>query len=149
MKTKTILMLLLLVVMGCGKRIDETIENITFTTIAKGTLYGNEKEYITKSNFVISSQSDFNDLISNMSKINNISDTLTEKEIDFSKHQIIAIFDEVKSSGPSDITITKIVERKNYIEVFINKTIKDGAVMNQPYHIVKTPKREKNIILRK
>ncbi|ATA68226.1 hypothetical protein [Capnocytophaga cynodegmi] len=149
MKTKTILILLLLVVMGCGKRIDETIENITFTTIAKGTLYGNEKEYITKSNFFISSQSDFNDLISNMSKINNISDTLTEKEIDFSKYQIIAIFDEVKSSGPSDITITKIVERKNYIEVFINKTIKDGAVMNQPYHIVKTPKCEKNIILRK
>ncbi|CEN38060.1 hypothetical protein [Capnocytophaga cynodegmi] len=149
MKTKTILILLLLVVIACGKRINETIENITFTTIAKGTLYGNEKEYITKSNFVISSQSDFNDLISNMSKINNISDTLTEKEIDFSKYQIIAIFDEVKSSGPSDITITKIVELKNYIEVFINKTIKDGAVMNQPYHIVKTPKREKNIILRK
>ncbi|MDO4783136.1 MAG: hypothetical protein Q4A09_07970 [Capnocytophaga felis] len=148
MKLKTLLTLLLLVIIGCGKKMNETIQDITFTTIAKGTLYGNGKENINKSNSIISSQSDFNDLIFKMSSVNDISNTLAEKEIDFSQYQIIAIFDEIKSSGTS-IMIKRIVEHKDYIKVFINEIIKDEAVINQPYHIVKTPKLEKKIILKK
>lgn len=148
MKTQTFLVLLLLMIAGCGKE-DVTSQNVEFITIAQGALYGNGAENIPKQNIVITSQKDFDNLVKAMNSVNNTSSSFTEMTIDFSKFQVIAVFDEVKMYGKATTSIDKIIEKEQFIEIFVD-TSATGLlpVMNQPYHIIKTKRTEKKIIFK-
>ncbi len=57
------------------------------TLIAKENLHGNGAEGISEQNLIISDQTTWNDLITQMNSVNNVSDNFTETDIDFSEIQ--------------------------------------------------------------
>ncbi|MEL1255639.1 protease complex subunit PrcB family protein [Flavobacterium sp. DGU38] len=121
---------------------------ITFSTIGQYNLYGNGDENISKSNLVISDAISWKNLIAKMNTRNNVSNNFTETNIDFTKYQIIAIFDKIQPSGGHSIDITLITENQKDITIKIEK-LKTGdatLVMTQPFHIVKIAKSDKTII---
>ncbi|MCL2130868.1 MAG: hypothetical protein FWH36_00205, partial [Lentimicrobiaceae bacterium] len=107
--------------------------------IAKGNLAGSEG--IPKQNLVITTQTDWENLITAMNSVNNLTDSFAEINIDFSKYQIIAVFDEVKSEGGWSVDITDITEHSNGIRVsYANLETGDStSVVTQPFYIVKIP----------
>ena len=123
-------------------------EKITPVLIGKGELYGNGKEGIIKQNLVVKTKEEWNNLMNAMNSVNNESRNFTETDIDFSNYQVIALFDEIRSSGGWSIDITDITEYQDEIIVTVENLQKGGmaCVMTQPYHIVKIPKSDKKII---
>jgi hypothetical protein len=111
-------------------------------------LYGAGSEGIAKQNLAIQTQEEWNNLITAMNSVNNVSNNFTETDIDFSKYQVLAIFDEVKGSGGWSIDITGVTEYQDEIIVTVENLQKGGTatVMTQPYYIVKIPKSDKKII---
>ena len=117
--------------------------------IGKGELHGNGSEGITKQNLVITNKKAWDNLVDAMNSVNNVSNSFTETDIDFSKYQVIAIFDQLRSSSGYDISITNITEYADSIVVDVNHVIPNGSVltvMTQPFHIVKIPVSDKSII---
>jgi len=125
-------------------------QSIIPTLIGKGELYGNGKEGIIKQNLVISDKTEWDKLLLAMNSVNSVSNRFTETDIDFSKYQIIAIFDQIQSSGGWTIDITDITECQNEIAVTVENLHKYGVtcVMTQPYHIVKIPVSGKKIVFK-
>jgi hypothetical protein len=129
------------------KLADQNVVNVKISTIAQGDLPGAGEEGITKQNSIITTESEWNKLKTAMNTINTETNNFTETEIDFAKYQVIAVFDEVKSSGSWSIDITEIIEYSDRIVVTV-QNLKKGditCVMTQPYHIVKIPVTEKKI----
>ena len=127
---------------------DETQEfpvSIETSEIGKEALYGNGAEGITKSNFIIVNQSDWNSLITQIDSYNNVSTNFTEINIDFSNFIVLAIFDEVQPTN-NEININSVAELKESILVTITRKVHDATVVTQPFHIVKIPITEKQII---
>ena len=119
---------------------------ITFTEIGKGNLDGNGSENVSQSNLLINNQTDWQNLIDQMNSVNNISDNFTETTIDFDSYSIVAIFLEIKPTG-WEVSITNITENETNISVSIQETEMDNTVITQPFHIVKIPKTNKEIVI--
>jgi len=83
-----------------------------------------------------------------MNSVNNVSDNFQEINIDFSQYQIIAVFDKIYSNGGHSIDIINVKENGKSITVVVNNLLTGDAtsVIAQPFHIVKIPKTEKQII---
>ncbi|MDR2805320.1 MAG: protease complex subunit PrcB family protein [Dysgonamonadaceae bacterium] len=99
-------------------------------------------------NRIITSAEEWNELKTTLrEKVN----TLTETDVDFSTYQVIAIFDEIRSSGGWSIDITGIVEYSDSIVVNVSnlKTGGIASVLTQPYHIVRIPASDKKIVFQK
>lgn len=114
----------------------------TSILIAKGNLYGSGEEGFTKQNMVIESQSDWEELMTQMNKVNNVSKSFTETKIDFSKNSVIAVFNDVKGSGGHKIELD-ISETSEHTLVTVNYISPTGiatTAMTQPYYIVKIAK---------
>ncbi|MFT6959490.1 MAG: hypothetical protein ACJA17_000583 [Polaribacter sp.] len=143
MKTVIIIIFSLLLV-GCPKN-----EEGGFTSLSKGSLFGNGAEGFKKENIVISSKEEWKFFLSKMDTTNNVSKTV-ENAIDFSKEMIIVCIDKVRNSGGFSIEIIEAVTESN---TFLIKVKTKGpkpmdmvtAVMMQPYHIVKIKKTNKKI----
>jgi hypothetical protein len=115
--------------------------------VGKGILYGAGSESIPQQNIIITTFSAWNTLINSMNSANNVSGSFTETNIDFSQYQVIAIFDEIKGNGGWSIDITGITEAENIVVTYTNlKTGNFTDVMTQPYHIVKIPVSNKEIV---
>ena len=71
-----------------------------------------------------------------------------EKDIDFSKYQVIVVSDEVKPYGGWSIDITEVMKYQDKIVVTVMNLNKGNitAVMTYPYQIVKIPVSKKQII---
>ena len=128
-------------------RVFKTI--ITPVLIAQGTFdIGNNS--LVKQNLVIKTQAEFNNLKNTMNFVNtNVTDNFTEKEIDFSKYQVIAVFDEIDNYWDVyRINIEEIIEYSDSLVVSITSPINKGQTqrVSHPYHIVKIPKSEKKIV---
>jgi len=71
----------------------------------------------------------------------NMLDTAT---IDFTAFTLLAVVDEMHTSGGFDINVTDVVEADGIVTVTVETTSQGPgeatAVMTQPYHIVKIPK---------
>jgi hypothetical protein len=138
----TIIFSLLLV--GCPKN-----EEGGFTSLSKGSLFGNGAEGFKKGNIVISSKEEWKFFLSKMDTSNNVSKTF-ENAIDFSKEMIIIFVDKVRKSGGFSVEIIEAVTESN---TFLIKVKTKGpkpmdmvtSVMTQPYHIVKIKKTKKKI----
>ena len=117
---------------------------VNFTEIGKGTLNGSEG--ISQSNITITNTTDWQNLISQMNTVNNVSGSFTETNIDFDEFMVFAIFLEVKPNG-WEIEIQNIVENDNNLVVSKIETEFATTVITQPFHIVKIPKSNKPIIV--
>lgn len=109
--------------------------------IGKGDLYGSGSEGIEQQNLVITSESEWKELLTKMDSVNKVSDSFSETEIDFSKYSIIAVFDAVKNSGGHSLNLV-FQETKDKFLVEVLRKSPDGiatSVMTQPYYIIKIP----------
>ena len=113
--------------------------NIESTLIAKDNLFGNGDEGIIEQNLEITDQNTFDNLISQMNIVNNVSDSFSEIDIDFSQYKGIAIFDEIRENGGHSLELNIMSNSENII-VNITDVVPEGnatTVITQPFHIVK------------
>ena len=108
-------------------------------------MFGNGVENISQSNLVINNQTDWQSLISQMNSVNNVSDTFSETSIDFNNYIILAVILEIKGNG-WEVEISNIVENEANITVTVEEAELINSVINQPYHLVKTPITSKEIV---
>ena len=144
MKNLIYLVLSLFVLTACSNDDNDVIANdVQFTTVGKNTLNGGEN--IPQSNFVFNNETDWNNFLIQVNAINDVSGTFNETEIDFAAFTVIAVVDDIKTSG-SEINIVTAVENTNTITISSELTIYSTTVISQPFHIIKIPKTNKPII---
>lgn len=140
LKKWVLIILPALLMFNCSPE-DITIDNIDTTTtlIAKSNLYGGGAEDISQQNIVITDNETWESLKHQMNTVNNVSNTFSESDIDFSVYQLIAVFDSVQNSGGHSIDLDMIWNSDSVIVNVINSHPVGNAasVMTQPFHIVK------------
>ena len=140
MKKNALIILLAIFALSCNsEEYNLEIVDIESVLITKDNLFGNGGEGIIEQNLEITSQSMWNNLISQMNSVNNVSDNFSEIDIDFSQYKVIAIFDKIKNNGGHSLELNLTGNSENII-VSINYISPKGNVMSvitQPYHIVK------------
>jgi hypothetical protein len=126
---------------------DSDTSNVESSLIIKGDFYSTHQP-IKKENLVIKDQQTWSALIANMGFTLDTNYFFPDQSIDFSKYEVIAVFDEVRNYGGYSIDITKITQTNNRIYVKVEQLKKGGlnAAMTQPYHIVKIVKSDKEVI---
>ena len=147
---RLILCIFLFGVLGCSSTIQpsKTLkkEEIVFSTISKGTLFGNGIEGILEEKFTIKNEKQWQVFLNKINSVNNVSSSFSEININFSNHNIICVFDTIRNTGGYAIEIERVfVEKKNLNRVY-NKKEPDPmemvtTIITQPYHIVKIQKR--------
>lgn len=151
MKKNVLIILLLILSLSCNSGDAESkMINIESTLIAKDNLYGNGAEGITEQNMVITNQSTWNDLISKMNSVNNMSDNFSETDIDFAQYKVIAVFDEIKSNGGHSVEL-ELISNTESIIVIITELVPQGiatTVITQPFYIVKIPTSDLPVIFK-
>ncbi len=140
MRTLAAAIILGLALTSCEKA-STTLPSITSKLISKGSLYGAGQEGITRQNMVIKDASTWNALIAKMNSVNDVSKDFTEVNIDFTNYQIIAVFDDVKSSGGHALDLDVTADSKRILVTVIPSSPQGNAiaVITQPYHIIKIP----------
>lgn len=140
MRKNILVILLLIIVFNCETKDDNSgIVNVESILIGKGSIYGNGAEGISEQNLVITDQVTWHNLIIQMNSVNNVSDSFSETNIDFSEYKIIAVFDEIKGSGGHVLELNITANSHNVI-VSVTDLAPSGnatTVMTQPFHIVK------------
>ena len=130
--------------LSCSDDNNSQNTTIEFTEIANGFLGGQGSEGIPKQNIVIANETDWNNLKTKMNTNVNTTESFSETEIDFSKFNIIAIFEEVKNSGEFHLSIDDIIKKPNNVFVRIKLESPSGPnvinIVTQPYYIAKIPK---------
>ena len=139
-KLSLLLFLGIVLLAGCSNDDDNSeMVNIESTLIAKDNLFGNGDEGIIEQNLEITDQNTFDNLISQMNIVNNVSDSFSEIDIDFSQYKVIAIFDEIRENGGHSLELNIMSNSENII-VNITDVVPEGnetTVITQPFHIVK------------
>ncbi|WP_426432163.1 protease complex subunit PrcB family protein [Winogradskyella sp. HB-48] len=124
--------------------------NDDIVLIGKGNLYGSGAEGLKKQNLIITSSEEWKDLLDKINSVNKVSDSFAEKNVDFSKFTVIAVFDDVKNTGGHSLNML-IQETKDKVIVEVLHKAPEGiatSVMTQPYYIVKIPKSELPIVFK-
>jgi len=139
MKNLLIILLSILILSCSSNDYNPKMTNVESTLIAKDNLYGNGTEGISEQNLIISNQTAWNDLISQMDSGNNVSDNFIETDIDFSKYKIIAVFDEIKGKAGHSLELNIMANSENIIVNITDLSPKEiaASVITQPFHIVK------------
>ncbi|MBI5065915.1 protease complex subunit PrcB family protein [Candidatus Woesearchaeota archaeon] len=73
--------------------------------------------------------------------------------VDFSTEMVLAVYMGAKSSGGYNITIEKIVETEERLEILVKEVNRKPGMMTtmaitKPYHIVKTAKSNKELLFK-
>ena len=140
MKKNILIILILIFVLSCNT--DDDYSNSTHiesTLIAKDNLYGNGAEGITEQNLIISNETAWNNLITQMNSVNNVSDNFAETNINFSEYTILAVFDEIKGNGGHSLELSITSDSENII-VKVADLVPEGnatTVITQPFIIKK------------
>lgn len=76
-----------------------------------------------------------------MNSVNNVSNSFTETDINFSEYTIIAVFDEIKGNGGYSLDLNIISNSENIIVTILDlfSTGNTPDVITQPFYIVKIP----------
>ena len=147
-----IISIFLLVLVGCKSTITKTskIQEVTFQAVSKGALFGNGIEGISESNFTISNANEWKVFKEKIDIQNKVSTSFSKEPIDFSKELLVCVFDTIRNTGGFEIEIENIIIENNGINILY--TTKNPAptdmvsmVITQPYHLVKTQKKEGTI----
>ncbi|MRX69210.1 PrcB C-terminal [Flavobacterium resistens] len=149
MKQIILFLTLALTLASCSNNDDER-SDVAFTTIYQRDTYGAYPGTIPKSNLVITSQTDWNALLEKLNIITQALYISPDTNIDFSKYQVIAVFDEVRKSGGYSIDITKISQSNSQIIVKVEQLNKGNltSIITQPFHIVKIAKSNKKVVFK-
>ncbi len=143
-----LIVLLSIFTLSCNTDDDSEIVSVESTLIAKGELSGNGSEGISRQNLIISNETTWNSLITQMNLVNTISDSFLETDIDFSKYKIIAVFGEIKGNGGHSLELD-IINNLDNIIVKITDIAPEGnatTVVTQPFHIVKITNSDLSIV---
>ncbi|WP_299098539.1 hypothetical protein [uncultured Winogradskyella sp.] len=151
MKIKTLILLALIVTFGCkcNKTSTEMVnKQVEATLISKGNLYGSGSEGLEKQNLVITNENDWTQLLNQIDSVNKVSSGFSETKIDFSKYDVIAVFESVKGSGGHKIDVAVSTTSDNkLIQVKHSAPIGNAtSVMTQPYYIAKILKSKLPIV---
>ncbi|MFC0603735.1 protease complex subunit PrcB family protein [Winogradskyella pulchriflava] len=142
---KTFSIFILLFALNCkSTQNQEKMQNEAIVLIGKGNLYGSGDEGFEKQNMVINNTEDWNNVMAKMNSVNNVTNGFSETKIDFSKFTVIAVFDEVKTSGGHSLELDIKPDSEKILVEIIRKS-PDGmatSVMTQPYYIAKIMKSE-------
>lgn len=152
MKSILVIIIVSVVAAGCPhKNNGQSNQEMKMTTISMGVLHGAGQEGIVKSNLVIETADAWNELVAKLDIVNKVSAGFEELPIDFSKELVLACFDEVRNSGGFSVAMDSIKIENEQLKVFIKKkgpgpTDMVTMSLTQPYHIVKVPKTNKEIV---
>ena len=147
---RLILCIFLFGVLGCSSTIQpsKTLkkEEIVFSTISKGTLFGNGIEGILEEKFTITNEKQWQVFLNKINSVNNVSSSFSEININFSNHNIICVFDTIRNTGGYAIEIERVFVEKKNLNIVYNKKEPGPmemvtTIITQPYHIVKIEKR--------
>ena len=145
---RIILLLNIIILISCTNsetEIENSPSSIELIEIGKGTLTGSGFENISETKTLIKNEEDWNNLISQMNSIENVSSGFNLSEINFETHFIIAIILELKGTGWL-INITEVIENSDNLVVSTKEIDQSTLAYSQPFHIVLIPKTEKEII---
>ncbi|WP_430613059.1 hypothetical protein [Flavobacterium sp. JP2137] len=154
MKYKMMVLTLILLMVGCQKKVEKkstTIPepvNIEFTLIGMGNLLGNGSEGIEAGSLWITGQSEWNDLIEKMNTLYAVSDTFIESDIDFTTFDVIASFDIVRPHTGYVVQVDKITDDSNnrIVQVALRVNNNGFEVPSQPYYLIKMSKSGKTVM---
>lgn len=123
----------------------ESKNNFTVQEIGKGVRLGH---FLTQQNTVITNSAQWNTFLTEIDSSSNFSSTFTETNIDFNQFMLIAVVDEVRTSGGYTIDIISVTETTQNIEVVVDNLQKGNftTIITQPFHIVKIPKIAKPVV---
>lgn len=149
---RIIISLFLLVIIACKSTttITSKVNEVAFQTVSKGMLFGNGMEGISESNFTINNAKEWDAFLEKIAIENKVSTNFSKVTIDFSEHILVCVFDTIRNTGGFEIEIETIFIEKNGENIQYS-TKKPGPtdmvtmVVTQPYHLVKTEKREGTI----
>lgn len=146
-KIHFLLLIMPLIICGCHND-DNVTDEVNYSIIGKGELYGNGQEGIGPSYLIIENSSSWSELTTKMDSYNKVSDTFDD-DIDFRSEMVLAIFDNIRPRTFYSFTITTIQETSS--KVIVNyKTTTTGEgydVINQPFIIIKIPRPDKKEIM--
>ena len=146
----------ILFMVGCSAPKEVLVANadlhqVEFETIGKGSLYGAGEEGIEESNILIRSKQEWQGLKKNIDAVNKVSQNFKEHEVNFEEYYLIACFDPVRPNGGYSMKIKDVLESPTQIEVLIEHPKPQGmaiSVLIQPYHIIRIPITDKDILFR-
>ncbi len=147
MKHKIILLSLLCLLLSCSNNNEIEPEELFVTLIGKGDLSGDGNEGLIKSNLVIKEATIWKELMNKMDTVNEETKYFTETNIDFSQYQVIAAIDKVQGSVHY-LNIIDVAENQTNIVVTVEITVSFLSSIYQPYHIIKIPKTDKEIVFK-
>lgn len=138
---KNLLILLFSILISSCSLNDDNVEmiNIDSILIAKSNLLGNGIEGITEQNFIITDQTAWSDLISQMDLVNNVSDNFTETDVEFAEYTIIAVFAAIKRHAGHSLQLDIMANSENILVNIKNLVPREtkATVITQPFYIVK------------
>ena len=143
MKKLSILSCIIILALSCSNNNNTDLENNSPILIAKGIL--NYSESFNTENLIITNSNDWENLITVMESINeNVSETFSETDIDFTNYKVIAVFDTKNST--TTIDIVNIEETENELIINIDN-LQKGITQDivHPYHIIKIKRSDKSI----
>lgn len=146
---RIIISIFLLVLVGCKSTTTKTskVNEVAFQTVSKGVLFGNGIEGIPESNFTIKNVKEWETFLEKIAIKDKVSTNFSKEPIDFSKQLFVCVFDTIRNTGGFEIEIENIFIVKNGVNIQYSRK-KPGPtdmvtmVVTQPYHLVKTEKRE-------
>jgi len=127
---------------------EEEGKNIVPVTIGKDITYSSE--VIPRQDRVIKSQNEWETLLEEINSYmtnRDIYGLITEREIDFSNYQVIAVIDKPRSNRAT-VTVTDVREYHDKIVVSIVHSVGDATQPSQPFHFVKIPVSDKEIVFK-
>jgi hypothetical protein len=136
----------ILLISGCVKQF--LAQELTFETISKGHYSGHDDKKV----YVIKGTSEWNNLWSIV--CSRIMPKPDLPDVNFNNEMIIAVFQGNCSTSGYSIKVTKIIEKENFVEVFVKETSPSPGSLQfyyntQPYHIVKIKRVDKEVIFSK
>lgn len=146
-KIKIVLVILIssLINIRCVNNEEDDFMPISVFEIGQGSLSGNGIEGIVASDLVISDSTAWNTLINQMNLYNEETSNFAEVDINFTDYLVIASFLDVKPNG-WELDISNVTETTDTILVTKTDQGLDLPVISQPYHIVKIPITNKQIV---
>jgi len=142
---KILLAFSLILFFSCENENESTPTEIAFTEIGKGFLTGSGSEGIIKSSKIIYTQSDWENLVTQMNSSSIVSSSFTETYIEFDFYTVVAVFDQVRQTSNFSIEISRILETSDNLSIsyFIEESSDGVPKTAQPFYLVKIPKTNK------
>lgn len=142
---RILLSIFLLTIMGC-KSTPTKIGVASFQTVSKGVLLGDGIEKISETNLRIGNAKDWKTFLDNI----RVPNSFSKIAIDFSKQQLLCVFDTLRNTSGYKIEIKNILIEKKGVKIIYTSTKPSAKemvnmVITQPYHLVIMNKREEEV----